>query len=620
VKKTEKIYHVSWSYDFKLTVDQLWDAISNTDRLNRGLGLPCVTYEHKPKKTGGVDTFASFKLKGLVISWREHPYEWVKGKYFEIERDYLSGPMKNVVIRWEIQARPDGGSTLVQKIRYTLKHWAFWPIAAFQFQVEAKLTVFGIYKRLNKQAGLGFTPEIDLKPCPPLDKKVKARWIERMRQASIEESRASTLLGWVLKSSPSDLIKIRPFRLAKELNWTTSDALTTLLRATDAGVFLLNWGLLCPGCRGTKMKKQNLSELPAEGHCNTCNIQFDPDFSKNIELTFKIAPAICKVIDVEYCAGGPQNTPHSLAQLRLKPGQKYTEQLALSEGTYQIRSLQSPSRTILNFSPASPDASVPNHAVQFVPVAVQSIDQVDIAANAVNLSLQNDHAHEIVATVERADWLADICSAFNVVNTKEFRELFPTQVISKSVEFQISSIAIMFTDLKDSTSMYEKIGDAQALDIVVSHLENLGKIIECNNGFVVKTIGDAVMAVFQQPENATQSAIDIQNFYLAESKANEASDLHVKIGIHKGSCFAVNLNERNDFFGGTVNIAARTQSKSGSDEIILSAKMVEDPGVKEVLHRNHCQLRRLIVPLKGLAGEYELYELKFSQDQHKQSA
>jgi class 3 adenylate cyclase len=618
VKKPEKTYHVSWSYDFKLTVDQLWEAISNTDRLNQGLGLPCVTYEHKEKKTGGVDTFASFKLKGLTIRWREYPYEWIKGKYFEIERDYLNGPLNNVVIRWELSAKEGGGSTLVQKIKYTLKNRALLPIAAFQFQVESKLTVFGIYRRLNQQAGAKFEPKIDLKPCPPLEKKVQRRWIERMRQASIAETQALELFDWILKSPPTDLIKIRPYRLAKELNWNADETLKVLLRATNAGAFTLNWGLLCPGCRGTKLKKQNLSELPEQGHCNTCNIQFDPDFSKNIELSFKVAPAICKTVDVEFCAGGPQNTPHTFAQLRLKPGQKQLEKLALSAGTYQIRSLQSPTKAILNVTHST--SSETDHSVQFASASVQSISQTQITTQNVHLALQNNHDHEVLAVVERAEWLTDICSAFNVVNMKEFRDLFPSQVISKSVEFQISSVAIMFTDLKDSTSLYEKIGDAQALDIVVSHLENLAKIITHNQGFVVKTIGDAVMAVFQQPENATQAAIDIQNFYLAESKTDKNSDLHVKIGIHKGPCFAVNLNERNDFFGGTVNIAARTQSKSGSDEIILSAKMVDDPGVKEVLRKNHCQLRQIVSSLKGLAGEYELYELKLRSDEIKQSA
>ncbi len=612
MKTLKKIYNVGWSYDFKLTVDQLWEAISNTDRLNQGLGLPFVTYEHKERSIGGVETFASFKLKGLVIRWREYPYEWVKGKYFEIERDYFSGPMKNVIIRWELEPKPDGGSILRQKIRYTLKHWAFWPIAAFQFQVEAKLTVFGIYKRLNKQTS-ALKPRIELKRCPPMDKKVQRRWIERLRQVSIDETHAAHLLEWVQKNSPTDLVKIRPYSLAKELGWDSAKTLSALLRATDAGAFVLNWGLLCPGCRGTKLKKKNLSELPEEGHCNTCNIHFGPDFSKNIELTFRIASAICETTDVEFCAGGPQNTPHSVAQIRLKPGQKHIENISLASGTYQIRSLQSPTKAVLNLTNTQANDTI-DQSIGFTPASVQSVVQQTLPTNRLKLTLENHHPHEILTTIEKAEWLTDTCSAFDVVNTREFRDLFPTQVVSKSVEFQISSVAIMFTDLKDSTAMYEKVGDARALEIVVHHLDTLSEIIERNRGFVVKTIGDAIMAVFQRPENAAQAAIDIQLFYLAETQKPDSPDLHVKIGIHKGPCFAVNLNERNDFFGGTVNIAARTQSKSGSDEIILTAKMVDDPGVKEVLLKNRCQLDQIVVPLKGLAGEFELYELKLRSE------
>jgi len=97
---------------------------------------------------------------------------------------------------------------------------------------------------------------------------------------------------------------------------------------------------------------------------------------------------------------------------------------------------------------------------------------------------------------------------------------------------------------------------------------------------VVKTIGDAVMAAFHDPERAVAAAIAVQSD-IARFNATQADGqaLAIKLGLHGGPCVAVTLNGRLDYFGSTVNLAARLQGQSAGGDVVLSAALAADPGV-----------------------------------------
>ena len=117
----------------------------------------------------------------------------------------------------------------------------------------------------------------------------------------------------------------------------------------------------------------------------------------------------------------------------------------------------------------------------------------------------------------------------------------------------------LFTDLKGSTELYERVGDLVAYDLVRAHFRVLHEIVAAESGAVVKTIGDAVMATFPTPDRAMAAALKMR-----EALKNLKGDLLLKIGIHEGPCLAVSLNDRQDYFGRTVNIAARVQGLATS--------------------------------------------------------
>jgi class 3 adenylate cyclase len=93
------------------------------------------------------------------------------------------------------------------------------------------------------------------------------------------------------------------------------------------------------------------------------------------------------------------------------------------------------------------------------------------------------------------------------------------------------------------------------------------------------------------------------------NEARGSRDLVVKIGIHEGPCLAVMLNERQDYFGQTVNIAARVQSLSTSQEIHITGPVISSPGVATILERQEIRPIQKEAALRGIADKVVVYEI-----------
>jgi class 3 adenylate cyclase len=104
--------------------------------------------------------------------------------------------------------------------------------------------------------------------------------------------------------------------------------------------------------------------------------------------------------------------------------------------------------------------------------------------------------------------------------------------------------------------------------------------VQRNHGFVVKTVGDAVMAAFSRPDDAVRAALAIQDdvagFNSARNGAASATPIVLKLGLHAGPCIAVTTGDVLDYFGATVNIAARLEHQCHGGEVIVSADVAAD--------------------------------------------
>jgi class 3 adenylate cyclase len=175
----------------------------------------------------------------------------------------------------------------------------------------------------------------------------------------------------------------------------------------------------------------------------------------------------------------------------------------------------------------------------------------------------------------------------------------------------VGSLAILFTDLRDSTVLYREIGDAPAFGRVLDHFTVLRETIAAEQGALVKTIGDAVMAVFLRPVSAVRAMLAAQT-RLAAWGNDGGPRLHLKAGVHYGPCIAVTLNDRLDYFGSTVNLASRLEKFSSGDDIIVSGVVRQDPEVAELIElpEGGLEAERFQAQLKGFAEqEFPLWRL-----------
>lgn len=164
------------------------------------------------------------------------------------------------------------------------------------------------------------------------------------------------------------------------------------------------------------------------------------------------------------------------------------------------------------------------------------------------------------------------------------------------------NISVLFTDIKGSTAYFERYGDAAGL-LMVHHCNSLlGNIVEKHGGKVIKTIGDAVMASFEDHTAAVAASIEMQQAIAADAAGKpETRRVKIRIGINFGLGFV----KSNDVFGDVVNVASRVESAASPDQILISDTL------HNALPPGHPFRTRLAgkFSLKGKAEERELYEV-----------
>jgi class 3 adenylate cyclase len=200
-------------------------------------------------------------------------------------------------------------------------------------------------------------------------------------------------------------------------------------------------------------------------------------------------------------------------------------------------------------------------------------------------------------------------TATRMLTNQTFRDVYKADNLSIDQRLKITSLTFLFTDLKGSTALYERVGDLAAFDLVRAHFHALLEIISSEKGAVVKTIGDAVMATFVKPEHALAAGLRMRAAMTKLNVARGTEDLIVKIGIHEGPCLAVMLNERQDYFGQTVNIAARVQSLSTSQEIHITGPVIGSPAVAAILEKAAIRPIKKEAALRGIADKIVVYEI-----------
>lgn len=591
----------------KVSLKNTWRYVSDTERANQFLGQPVMEYQDFPLPKGGSKKEGLQTNTGFTFRFEEQPSEWVEENFYQIVRDYTQGPFKRLIHRLELTQVDEEYVRIKNTMRVILRWKILAPINLLKFYFD----IIPSYK--NYQLAVASHPANDYNiGVTEIIKKIKPEehnaLLHKFSLISHNELLCDLIASFILKSQDLDLIKIRPYRLAVIWHEDKREVLEFFLRGTKEGFFDMNWDVLCPSCRGPKSSSHSLSEMKKKVHCSSCNVDYEADFDKSVELTFTPNASIRKVFGGVYCASGPGSTPHLKAQVRVLPNQTEEFEYTLLSGVYRVYSQQS--KAVLDIT-----AEISGQTIDTLHYNGIESQKISILPGKKKFLLSNsDSTEEITVKLEHATWLENIVTASEVTAMQEFRELFSSQVLRPGEEIGIKNLTILFTDLKGSTEFYNTRGDAFAYKAVSSHFDILIQNISKYDGAIVKTIGDAIMGIFLLPVNAVLYAIQVQKEIKELNKKEYGENVIIlKVGIHGGPVLAVNQNEKLDYFGKTVNLAARVEGKCKGGDIVITRTLYENEAVKELIIKEKIKIEVFESNLKGFEESSELVRLILSE-------
>jgi class 3 adenylate cyclase len=201
-------------------------------------------------------------------------------------------------------------------------------------------------------------------------------------------------------------------------------------------------------------------------------------------------------------------------------------------------------------------------------------------------------------------------TATRLLSNQTFRDIYHADTLDPDQRLKITSLTILFTDLQGSTALYDRVGDLVAFDLVRGHFEALLATIAAEGGAVVKTIGDAVMATFPTPDRAIRAAMHMREAMRKLNEARGSEDLALNIGLHEGPCLAVMLNERQDYFGQTVNVASRVQGLADPSAILATKPILEGEQVGRIIADAGLTATPRQSSLRGVSETMTVYEIR----------
>lgn len=605
---------VSVERRFAAPRELVWGLLADSNRYDRAVGLGAASYSWTTIDGQRV-LQGHAKQGGMQLSWTEPPYQWIEGRMLTSLRTFTKGPAKEGGLK--VTLEDDGEGCLA---RLT----AFGEPRSWLLRVLEPLVLGHLRRQMNgymdsvARVLQGDLTRADDPSRPPaarvrtlLGEAEEAlasgastetnldelrRRASRLAQAPVPPETADALVHALEHRPDEEVSQMRPFELARGWGLDRRQVLRAFLHATQAGLVDLQWQINCPVCRVSAQVVSGLEEVGRDVHCEACNISYDLDFGANVEAVFRCNKAIRDVEPAVYCAASPTFRPHVIAQLRVEPGERREEVVDLADGRVHLRTLERQRAVDLE------DSTIPARIeIEIGAEAVSATAEGESVDGTTRLIVGSHLESPAYLLVERGAWSSDAVLGSVIASQSDFLDLFATEAPAAGLDLSIGNLTLLFSDLTGSTALYERVGDARAYAIVQEHFRLMEAAIARQEGAVVKTMGDAVMATFPTPRQAVEASLEAVRE--AEAQHGELG-IGVKLGVHEGPCLAVRANERLDFFGTTVNIAARLQGQAGAGELVLMRDLAEHPPIAELLR--HAPRRAVVAQLKGIAADQSL--------------
>ena len=459
-----------------------------------------------------------------------------------------------------------------------------------------------------------------------------------LRRSPVSPAAIAALEAWVREAPDAALHRSNVFDFAAAQKLPENDALDLFLHAARLGLFDLSWNLLCPGCGGVIESGDSLKTVDRSHYnCSLCAAAYETTLDELVEVSFTVSPTLRRI-----AAHDPASLPlwqyyrqmyfsnclmmPTGAEWDALAGELTLEREELKAGERIILATTLPAQFLILFEPVT-------HAAVFLDVKGEAVKErrdlsfmfatgnppagrIEIAPGPVRIMLENKTAGRLLPALFIAnDRLHDLFARRPFVTGKRllthqtFRDLFRADALGADQRLKVTSLTILFTDLKGSTALYERVGDLAAYALVQAHFSVLMEAVKQSGGAVVKTIGDAVMASFPTPVQGLEAALRMRREMDTLNALRKHEDLIVKIGLHEGPCLAVVSNERLDYFSQAVNIAARVQGLAQERAIFVTEPVIQGTGAGALLRAENLipVARRTL--LRVIKDELTVYEI-----------
>lgn len=593
-----KTVQLSWSWQINALPQEIWPYITDINRLFKDLKQPSIQKVHITQSVDQDLIQLSYNGINRYEVWEEEPFEWEYPFRFGMVRHYQSGAYKDLKIQVDLKENEQG-------TRLIVRLWAMPRNKLLSLWTTLKLKALVKHRFKNV---IDIYDQLAISDCKSYQRSRKKGLVrggeKRLRQikeelynSQVDAVVLERLVDFIRRADDLELRQISPLKLAEQWELSKEKVFEVFIHAAKANLLNFNWDLYCPSCRSIQESVKTLNQIHEPIYCDECEQEFKVNFNQTVQLSFTPHPLVRKISKNQYCIRGPQQKSHVVLQQYLKPGERRYLMTDLPSGEYILRSRKSKGSALVLVDEDGDDTVHVN-----ISPSGLSGEEVHIA-NSPNLSIENTTDKNQLITLERESWSLHGVSAARATSSQLFRNLFANEVLRKGEKISVDNLTLMFTDLFDSAGIYNEEGDDKAVGQVIDHFEILHQVVSKENGAIVKTIGDSVMAVFCEPDQALRAYLRAQKMISEDERFTD--EFQLKAGIHHGSCVAVNLNSRIDYFGSTVNIASRFVDYASENELIISQKIFDKHDLQEMLKEsdNNGRIEDMNIRLKGFDKE-----------------
>jgi len=559
-----------WVFELRAAPRELWPYVSDTSRMNRAMGVSRMYFEERDGVLHGRSVNA-----GMTQEWVEVPWSWTAEKEMSSLRLYSRGFAHLVRGIFELEPRGDAGTLL--RVYFGWIPRGFWQRWLLSFGMRQLERSFGqllseVDDHIEAARSVPEALAVRHAALSPEARERMGRIAKRLNEDGVDSNLVRRIVELVEHGDDMNLHRIQVRPLARRLGVDERALLGAFLVATRAGLFELSWDVICPHCRGVRAEVKSLGELPAHGGCEVCGIDFDTDGENAVEITFQVHASIRDVPRLFYCSAEPALKDHIRVQKWLEPATDARVPTRLGPGRYRLRVGDSAKVGFLAVGASGGRDELRWRA---------SDTTIDVETGPdPTLVLENDSSDRRAFVVERCAWSDDALRPGELLSFQQFRDLFTEEYVGSGIQLSVGRQTILFTDVVGSTKLYATRGDPGAFAEVKKHFVEIYEVVERHRGAVVKTIGDAAMAAFSNPLDALRAAREVHERFPA---GRQDLTLRVRASLNTGPCIAVNLNTSIDYFGNTVNVAAKLQSLADAGQVAFPRRDLDQPGIRELV-------------------------------------